>query len=75
MFSDLSALTAALTAALRQPGGSTILSDGAYRQANLQIFLAALILLTLATLVGLLLKHHKGQGRASSVVAACARGG
>ena len=62
MFSDLSALTAALTAALRQPGGSTILSDGAYRQANLQIFLAALILLTLATLVGLLLKHHKGHG-------------
>ena len=66
MFSDL--LTQ-VVARLSQPGGSTILSEGAYRQANLQIFLAALILLTLATLVGALLKRAKGQGRAGGVVA------
>ena len=58
-----------LIAALTQPGGGAVASEGAYRQANLQIFLGALILLTLATLVGLLLKHHKGQGRAGGVVA------
>lgn len=57
-----------LTAALRQPGGQGILSDGAYHQANLQIFLAALILLTLATLTGLLLRHFKKQGRTRAVV-------
>lgn len=56
-------------ARLSQPGGSSILSEGAYRQANLQIFLAALISLTLATLVGALLKRAKGQGRAGGVVA------